>query len=62
MEEIAEAQTRYVFWRTRAGEVQGKNVGLSLADEKAAFAEPSHRTGAGGSVVMQPPSAGGVNP
>lgn len=62
MEEIAEAQTRYIFWRTRAGEVQGKNSGLSLADEKAAFAEPSHRVGSGGSVVVQSPSAGGVAP
>jgi hypothetical protein len=62
IEEIVEAQTRYVFWRTRAGEVQGKNVGLSLADEKAVSTEPSHRTGSGGSIVMQAPSAGGVAP
>jgi len=62
IEEITEAQTRYVFWRTRAGEVQGKNAGLSMAEEKAVFTEPSHRTGSGGSVVMQTPSAGGVSP
>jgi hypothetical protein len=62
MDEIAEAQNRYVFWRDHAADAQGKTGRLSLAEEKAAYAEPSHRVGSGDSVVMEAPAAGGIAP
>lgn len=57
-EEIVQAQTTYVFWRTQAGKLQLSDKRLGIAKEKAAAFDHSDSTRLNGQIPAPP--AGGL--
>src|SRR5262249_35574800 len=58
-EEVVEAEKSFVFWRSRAGQAQGKDRKLDIATENAAAINRSGDRPGGN---IQAPAAGGVPP